>query len=250
MQLLVLGNQAPFPGPGGATPGYLLQQGSQRILLDAGSGVAARLMQEGPLHRLGGVMLSHLHFDHSTDALILSYALLVARRRQPGMPPVPLYLPEEAASAPMLAMLTEVGSFEPVLLSTARSLEIGGLSFSFVRTEHPVPCYGMRISDGQGVLGYTADTSWRDDLPGFFSGCDILLAEATVQEKDKRATQFGHLTAGQAGQLGQQAQVGQLLLTHLDPLDDWQISLAEAGAFFPRVAIAEMGRTYTLGFGR
>lgn len=49
MLLTVLGFQSPYPGPAGATPGYLIQTAYTNLLLDCGSGVLAQLTR----HLLG-----------------------------------------------------------------------------------------------------------------------------------------------------------------------------------------------------
>ncbi|MFD2371386.1 hypothetical protein ACFSO0_15785 [Brevibacillus sp. GCM10020057] len=42
MRITVPGCQSPYPGPGGATPGYLVETDKVRLLLDCGSGRAGR----------------------------------------------------------------------------------------------------------------------------------------------------------------------------------------------------------------
>ena len=82
MKLTILGNNGPYPAPGGACSGYLLSSdsGDTRILIDCGTGVLCRLMDECPPEALDAVVLSHLHFDHMSDMLPMQYALQFSRR--------------------------------------------------------------------------------------------------------------------------------------------------------------------------
>ena len=84
MRWTVLGCQSPFPGPGGGTPGYLLEVEEKKILVDCGSGVLSRLGNYLALHELDAVWLSHLHHDHIADFFVLQYAMLTAFRRERG----------------------------------------------------------------------------------------------------------------------------------------------------------------------
>ena len=79
MRLTVLGKYGPFPAPGGATSGYLIEQGDTRVLFDCGSGVLTRLLAQCPLEQLDAVVLSHLHEDHVADMQVLAYPGTVAR---------------------------------------------------------------------------------------------------------------------------------------------------------------------------
>ena len=75
MRLTILGNNGPFPAPGGACSGYLVESdsGETRILLDCGTGVLAHLTQLTPDIHLDAVVLSHLHYDHMSDMLPMHY---------------------------------------------------------------------------------------------------------------------------------------------------------------------------------
>lgn len=75
MQLTILGNSGPYPAPGGACSGYLLSQGDTHVLLDCGLGVLARLQEHISLGALSALVLTHLHFDHVSDAFDLAVAM-------------------------------------------------------------------------------------------------------------------------------------------------------------------------------
>ena len=71
MQLKILGNNGPYPAPGGACSGYLLtsDSGQTRVLIDCGPGVLSRLTADCMPGELDAVLLSHLHYDHMSDIL-------------------------------------------------------------------------------------------------------------------------------------------------------------------------------------
>jgi ribonuclease Z len=63
--------------------------------------------------------------------------------------------------------------------------------------------------------------------------------EATFLERDAAlARSRGHLTAAAAAQLAREAEIGELLLTHISGRYKAEEILAEAAGLFPRVRIA------------
>ncbi len=43
-------------------------------------------------------------------------------------------------------------------------LKVGPFSLRFLRTDHPVECYAMRVEVGGYSIVYTADTSFKEEL--------------------------------------------------------------------------------------
>jgi ribonuclease Z len=69
-------------------------------------------------------------------------------------------------------------------------------------------------------------------------GADALVIEATFLESDAAlARARGHLTAAAAGRLARDAEVGELLLTHISGRYKPEEILAEAARFFPTVCV-------------
>ena len=97
MFLTVLGRHGPYPRPGGACSGYLIEDGATRVLVDCGSGVLSRLLGILRPEELDAIVLSHLHFDHCSDLFVMRYALDQQERSRRGARSVrvPLYTPAE-----------------------------------------------------------------------------------------------------------------------------------------------------------
>ena len=69
MFLTVLGRHGPYPRPGGACSGYLLEDGETRVLIDCGSGVLSRLLEIMRPEQLDAIVLSHLHLTIAPTCL-------------------------------------------------------------------------------------------------------------------------------------------------------------------------------------
>lgn len=242
MRLRVLGHAGPYPGPGQATSGYLLEAEGRGLLLDCGSGVLSRLGRHLSRDRLEAVVLSHLHYDHFVDLLVLRYALESDMKRGLRRKPLPVYLPPGREEERGFLELGEV--FDLRLIDPDEPVLAGPFSLRFVRTTHAVPCYGVAVDGGR--FGYTADTGWSEELVAFFTGTRFLLCEAALQEADHDLRIAGHLTAREAGELARQAEVGRVLLTHFPPYYDLARTLREAAESFPEAELSVEEAVYEL----
>ena len=84
MRLTVLGCSGTYPGPDSPCSGYLVEHDGFRLVVDLGPGALGPLQRSIDLLDIDAVYVSHLHADHCTDLVGLSYA----RRYHPdGLPP-------------------------------------------------------------------------------------------------------------------------------------------------------------------
>jgi len=235
MELTVLGCNGPFPEAGEACSGYLLRSGGHCLLLDCGSGVLGKLAMHVPFAALDGLVLTHLHADHMSDALVLRYALEFARQSGERTQPLPLWRPSEPAVwAGLLEGTPVFETREP------ESGTIGPWSLYFLAVRHPVPAFAVRAETGGKALVYTGDTNLCPELADFARGADLLLADAAFPLERWRA-ELPHMSAWHAGELAAKAGAGRLLLTHFAPGSDRDRLLGQARECFASAACARPG---------
>jgi len=88
-------------------------------------------------------------------------------------------------------------------------------------------------------LAHIGDTGRIDDLVDPCKGVDTLVIESTyLEEEAEMARKYSHLTAKMAAQLAIEANVSQLILTHLSRRYRERDILAEAEKVFPNVQVA------------
>ncbi len=251
MKLTVLGKWSPFPPPGGACPGYLVEADGARLLLDCGSGVVAALHRTGDSHDLAGAVITHLHPDHFSDVYALFNALRFDRYPSPAAPPLAVYAPALAPDVLPAALPRVESRAEFLERFTFRPIEegagaIGPFTLRFVRTLHPEPCHAVEVRAGATRLVYTADTGPSEAVASLAAGADLLLSECTLLEgTEELAVPLGHLTGRMAGRLAAGARVRRLLLTHFfTPRHAVKDSLAAAAKEFGQVSAVDEGATY------
>ena len=133
MKLSILGNYGPYPAPGGACSGYLLESASARVLIECGTGVLAELQSHAALAQLDAIILSHLHYDHMSDLLPMQYALQFNPRE-----PICLIAPETPAN---IHALLDAPAYA---LCGMHAVQIGDIRFSFQPVRHPVESWALR----------------------------------------------------------------------------------------------------------
>lgn len=244
MELTVLGRYGPYPAAGGACSGYLVTAGATRLLVDCGAGVLSRLAAHLPLEGLTGVILSHLHSDHTSDYFVLRYALEVAQFQGRRREPLPVWAPPEPAEEFGRLGYRNVFTVRPVL--EGQAVQVGELTAVPFAGRHSVPAFGWLFTAGGAKLAYSGDTELYPDFPARVQGADLFLCEATYTETQLGQGARNHLAAGQAARAARAAGVKRLLLTHLSPPQDHRVLLQEAQAEFPAAELAAEGKTYSV----
>jgi len=242
MELMVLGADGSWPGPGGACSGYLLRHDGFNLWLDAGFGTLSRLQEYIALEDIGAIVISHPHRDHFVDL----YGLFVAWRFGPvGKPNVPVYaLPGFRDLAGRLISESSEGRWRETFdwreVSEGESFTTGPFAFTAFGMTHFGPTLGFRIEAGDAVLAYTADTGPTDALTDLARGAHTLLSEATFQDEERAHDR--HMTAREAGKCTARAGVRRLVLTHIEPGHDKRVSLEQAAEEFDgEIVLAEPG---------
>jgi ribonuclease BN (tRNA processing enzyme) len=240
--LTVLGCDGSYPGPGGAASGYLVEDGTTTLWLDAGPGTFARLQQVCDPGAVDAVVLSHEHPDHWTD--LESFAVWL--RQTGARRPVPVYAPPGLrrrsyfADDPALSWREAEPSMRVV---------VGGMTASFVATDHGPPTLAVRIDpagsgdDRSGSLGYSADTGPDWSLEELGTGIGTVLCEASYTRDLEGSAR--HLSGRQAAAMAAGAGAGRLVLTHRWPTVSAGALAAEADEALGRpVHQAESGRVF------
>lgn len=259
MQLEVIGNGCGRPTGGHPATGYLVHAGDQQVLLDCGPGVAT-VLSGRPLEALSAIVISHAHFDHCADLLALGHILLQTRAQRPAGFRIPLYLPP-GVLAPLQAVAQAFPYHEPDQINmfsevfatreyeSGETIQVGELRLQAIGgNRHSIPAWAWRITDGDQVLAYSADSAYAASVITAATGADLLLCES-LRPDWVGAPHPSHMSAVDAGRIAAEAGAGALLLTHIirhDPA--WKADLIAHAArqFSGPVQVTEPGALYSV----
>lgn len=257
----------------------LLQIAGRTILVDCGLGVTRSLVAAGvDLRALDLIFITHLHSDH-----VLELGPLLHTAWTTGLArPVTVHGPPgiEACWRGFLdsmdfdnrVRVADEGRTPLHELIAVRTFGEGevmtadGLRISALRVAHPPvdDCFALRIEAGDRAITFSADTAYFPPLASFARGSDVLVHEAMLAagiepiiaktglgEKLRQHLLSSHSTAAEAGRIAAAANVGHLVLHHLIPADDpdvtdadWQ---AEVATEWPgRLTVGRDGRVIPL----
>ena len=244
MKITILGSSAMYATVERACSGYLVENDGTTLWLDAGGGTWRNLQAHTDFRKLGGVILTHRHPDHTID-LFQAFHARNYGCPQP-LPQIPLWAPQETIDR-LLGFAKELPeSFDLRAISEDESLEWEGLDFSFVRMAHPAETLGVRIEKGDASLAFSSDTGPDADFERLAHDASLFLCEATFQDDHQWE---GHLSAGQAGKIAAATRVKRLALTHLPADRDLSVSLDQARTAAPglQVDIVQDGMSFEVG---
>lgn len=242
MKLKILGSQSPYNTPGHNCPGYLLQEGNNRLLLDSGSGSHSLLSYPNDLENLS-VILSHLHRDHYNDIYNLQYSSFVFHNQKRLQNPINILLPATPNKIHD-DILSEDNAFANYqTINSNSNLQIGCMNVSFCQTDHPVETYAVKVKCGNRIISYTSDTSFsaQNKIVDFVKGSDILICESSLLKEHGFPEINSHLTAYQAATIAKEANVKGLILTHFWPEEPVEKYVQEAKEVFKNVIPAIEG---------
>jgi len=238
LKLTVLGCSGSYAGPGGACSGYLADDGTTRVWIDAGSGTLANLQRHVAVADVDAIVLSHEHPDHWSDIEGWNNVLrfVLERTRFPVYAPAGLRRRTYQDTRPQMAWHD---------VADGDTVTVGTMDFTFSRTDHGPETLGMRVDAGGRSLGYSADTGPAWSLEALGAGLDLALCEATMMAEMEGT--LPHLSARQAGVSARTAGADRLVLTHLWATLDRERSRADGSeAFGAPVEVAFVGARYEI----
>lgn len=164
------------------TGGFRLDAKRMKLHIDPGPGALVRshFLSLNPLS-LDGVLVTHAHPDHYTDAEILLEAMTrggtvkkgvllgnetVIKGNEWGGPMISKY----HLSLPKKVIVAESGKME----------DLGGMKVEVTPAIHGDPAsIGLRFHTEEGIISYISDTEYFDELPEIHKGARVVIAEVT-----------------------------------------------------------------------
>jgi len=220
--LTVLGSGTSVPRADRASSCYLISQAGTTLLVDLGPGALHRAAAAGTdLDQLDGVLLTHVHPDHSADLVALQFALMNPLPRS-GREPLPVW--GHPAVALLVARLRNAWpqwlSVGPERMQLVEVLpgpvELpGGWRAEALPMRHHESSLGWRLTLPDGTtVAFSGDTVESEQLLALGRQADLLVLEAAGPDARPMP---GHLTPARAAAVAHSCGARHLLLTHFYP---------------------------------
>lgn len=253
-RLILLGTGGgPRPRKASSGSAQVIVANDSAYVVDCGDGVARQLVLAGiPLTRLRHIFVTHHHSDHNADYGNLIWLAWAAglRTRVDSWGPAPLErmttLFFEMNAFDIRTRIADEGRVPLAPLVHVHELAEGGpvmrdenVKVTAVLVSHPpvVPSFGYRFDGPDRSIVISGDTAPSDRLIKLAEGADVLVHEALhVPAIDRlvarvpnattleRSLLSHHTSAEDAGRVAQAAGVKTLVLSHLVPPDDPEVT--------------------------
>lgn len=240
LEIVLTGTGTPLPVPGRAGPGVLVRTPSRRLQFDVGRSTVTRLVEAGTQPRdLDAIFLTHHHSDHVIDL----DDLVMTRWIQGADTPVPVVAPDGPLTAfvdrvldiwqdeltmrtsrtgradhPEISLRTFKAASTPDIVWAEDDLTVTAVS---VHHEPVIPAVAYRVDAPGASVVISGDTRVCPEVEDLARGADVLVhevirAEPVLQSAKPHILDY-HADSFELGAMCAQAQVGHLVLTHLEP---------------------------------
>ncbi len=255
MKLTIIGCTGSMSGPKSAASSYLLQSegtdvhGGPRtwsVVFDLGPGSFGELWNYVRPEQVDAFVFTHGHADHMGDVV----SLYVYNRWYPGgqLPVQDVYGPSNTRERVRQIdgwatdeELDGVLAFHTVQAEVP--FHVGPMTITPFTARHTVEAFGYRVDAAGKSVALTGDTDSCDSITRMADRVDLLLAEAAFTSAD--TVRGIHMDGNRAGLLAGEAQVGSLVLTHLQPWTDPELVKKEARtSWHGPLDLAETGKVF------
>lgn len=242
VKLTVLGSGTCVPREDRGSPGFFLEIGKTKILLDCGPGALRQLVKAGKDYKdIDLVIISHLHVDHTSDLPALLHAINYTpdfdRKKE-------LFILGGIGFEEFFEDLTRTFPHikprpDTYEIKLAKEKEVNekfkDFTLETIQGNHAPSSMIIKINAFGKSLVYTGDTDYDKKISQFSKGIDLLITECSYPDQRKVK---GHLTPKWAAKMASVAQAKTLLLTHFyPPIDKVNIKAAVEKYFSGRTAV-------------
>ena len=225
MKLTILGSGSFVSDLAHLGPGYLLEIGKKKILIDAGSGVQIQLLKLGiKIEDLDYIFITHFHNDHTSDLFSLSfrYRFLVNYFNPQIKKKIRIFGPRDIEKFFQdqfkIFRLKKYFQLKGVITKAiSREIEFPEFVVQSFKVEHmqEVECYAYRFETENKVVVFSGDTIKCQGIEQACQKTDLLIADSTLSVKNPPNPY--HWNTYEIGEVCQKQKVKKVILSHLMP---------------------------------
>ena len=191
--------------------GLLLNIDNTKIRVDPGVNTFYKYINSYQDEKIDGIILSHVHIDHSNDLNIFVELMTNGGEDKTGT----LILPNQAIEERVLQSYVkefpkEVYIIEPNTQYTIKNIEI----ISSIEHRHGVENYGFVFKTSKCKIGLVTDTAYFPELLNSYKECEILIMNVPYHIQDKPRPK--HLDISNVEEFIRTIKPKKVILTHFN----------------------------------
>jgi ribonuclease BN (tRNA processing enzyme) len=144
--------------------------------------------------KIHDIILTHLHGDHCNGLESFGFARMIRRREvDPGAPRPRVHTSRRSSEMLWERLRPAMGVdrdgqptrtledlFDVHVIDPAKPVSIAGLTVHCRFTKHPIPCIGLKLSDGTRTVAWSGDTPFEQAHIDWLSDADLIVHECNV----------------------------------------------------------------------
>lgn len=195
-----------------SSAGTVISANGLTFILDPGPGTLVRLAKSRPKidsAKIDGVLLSHIHLDHSCDANVIIDAFTQGGFTKKGF----LFTTKEALFGENRVILPYLHGFLEKMetFEHKKQITFKGITIQTFKHRHTAETFGIKITSCGKTISFIVDTAYFDELNEYYANSDILIIN-TVRFTPKENVL--HLSKNDAEELIKNIRPQKAILTH------------------------------------
>lgn len=161
--------------------GLYLHMDDTKLIIDPGPNTFYQYINHYT-DKIDGIVLSHVHIDHSNDLNLLVELMTDGGESKNGTVLLPKQALEENVLQPYIRNFPEkIKIIEPSISYKIKNIEIT----TSIEHRHGVENYGFKIETKNHRIGLVTDTGYFPELIDSYRGCDVLIMNVPYYIQDK-----------------------------------------------------------------
>jgi len=192
--------------------GIVIKSNDATLIFDPGPGTLLRLSSAKPkipIETVDGVILSHIHLDHSTDANVILDSITNGGLKKFGV----LFTTNEALYSENRVILPFLREFLERIETFRDGAEytFKDLKFKAFKHNHSAETYGIRLEINGSVVSFVVDTLFFDELIEYYKDSSVLVLNV-VRYSEKEGVM--HLSVSDVEKFIKYANPKKVVMTH------------------------------------
>ena len=204
--------------------GLLFSIDNTKIIVDPGVNTFYKYINLYQNETIDGIILSHVHIDHSNDLNIFVELMTNGGEHKTGT----LIIPEQAIKERVLQNYVKDFPKEVYIIKSKKSFKIKNIEIiSSIEHKHGVENYGFKFKTSKCNIGLVTDTAYLPELLNSYIGCEILIINVPYHIQNK--PNLKHLDISNVEEFIKIIKPKKVILTHFNKniLDANPVKLAE-----------------------
>jgi phosphoribosyl 1,2-cyclic phosphodiesterase len=195
-----------------SSAGIYIETEGKRIILDPGPGTLVRMAKSRPkidVMKIDGVILSHIHLDHSTDVNIIMDAFTQGGLNKRGA----LFTTNEALRGEKRVILPYLLSFLDRVDTFSHTEEFvwDKLRFQSFAHRHTTETYGIKFFAENKIISFIVDTLFFDELLDYYKGSNVVVMNVVRFTPMENVL---HLSLGDVRKVANGIHPDKIIMTH------------------------------------